>query len=88
MVDQLQCPIAGPVAGGGCWLITAEQLNQGGRQLFGGPARALTFQGVPIAIADAQLLMQGHGRLQGPIGPLQPVFQGALAGAITHNGAW
>jgi hypothetical protein len=88
MVDQFQCPGAGPVAGGGCRLVATQQLNQSGRQLFGGPAGALAFQGVPIAIADAQLLMQVHGGLQGPVGPMQPVFQGALAGAITHNGAF
>jgi hypothetical protein len=69
MVQQLQGPLTGIGAGWGSRLITAQQLNERCSELFGCPPGPLTFQSVPVAVADAQLAMQGHGGRQGLVGP-------------------
>jgi hypothetical protein len=49
--------------------VAAEQQRQGSGQLFRTPARPLPLEGVPVAVADAELPLQGHRQLQGPGGP-------------------
>jgi hypothetical protein len=54
------------------WIVSAEQLHQGGRQLLGGPAGPLALEGMPITIADRQLplelLRQGSCGLRPGVG--------------------
>lgn len=85
MVQQLQGPLAGSGAGGGSRLITAQQLHQRCSQLFGGTSGALTFQGVPVAVADAQLPVQGNGGRQGLVGPPQALILWLAWGVLAHE---
>ena len=86
MVQQLEGAQAGVGAGGSRGLITAQQLNERRCELLGGPPGPLPFQGVPVAVADAQLPVQGHGCRQGLVGPPRPLLLGFPWGMLTHNG--
>lgn len=61
-------PLGG--AGGGVGGIAlVQQLHEGGRQLLGGPALGLTLEGMPLAVADDQLLVQGFSRRAAALRP-------------------
>jgi hypothetical protein len=64
--DGLQ---AGGTGLGGAGIIPAQQEHQGSGQLLRSPSGPLSLEGVPIAIADGQLTLEGHGLIQGSLRP-------------------
>lgn len=57
-----------------------EQVHQSRRQLLGRPSLRLTLERVPVAFADAQVLVQGPGRLLGAGGPVPLAGRGTAGG--------
>ena len=51
-------------------IVAAQELYKRGGELLGGPARALTFKGVPIAIANRQGTLQLLGQILALVRPL------------------
>lgn len=70
LFHQLDGIAAGVATERSARLITGQQLHQGGSQQFSRPAGALGLERMPLAIADAQLLMQLLSQLQGPVRPV------------------
>lgn len=83
MVQQSHRPQPSIRGCGGSGIIGGEELNQGGGHLFGGPAGPLTLEGMPVAVADAQLTVQPLGQGQRAFRPGPP---GLLRGARRDRG--
>jgi len=60
MVEQRQGALAGRIGPGSARVVATEQLNQRRGHLLGGPTGPLAFEGVPVAITDAQLAVQSN----------------------------
>ncbi len=76
MVEQSHRPQPAIRGRGDTGIIGGEELNQCGRHLFGGPAGPLTLQGMPVAVADAQLTVQPLGQRQRAFRPVPPGLLG------------
>ena len=50
-------------------VVATEQQHQCRSELFGAASGPLGLEGVPVAIADSQQALQGHGLLQGALRP-------------------
>jgi hypothetical protein len=64
--DRIEpCLGGGPLMGG----IAAEQHGQGCRQLLRAAAASLPFEGMPVAVADAELALQRLRQIRRPCRP-------------------
>lgn len=78
MVEQLEGPLPGLAAGRAGRIVAAEQLHKRCAELFGRPPWPLGLERMPVALTDAQPLMQGDRKVAGPFGPLVPGAVGLL----------
>jgi hypothetical protein len=60
MVEQRQGALSGVIGPGFTRVVATQQLNQGSGQLLGGSTGTLAFQGMPVAVTDAQLAVQSY----------------------------
>lgn len=72
MVDQGDGPLACLGGLGRCGAVAAEQLHQSRGKLFSGAPGSLALEGMPIAVVEAQQLMQPDGTVVCPWRPLRP----------------
>lgn len=91
MVDQGDGPLACLGGLGRRGAVAAEQLHQSRGKLFSSAPGSLALEGMPIAVVEAQQLMQPDGTVVCPWRPLRPsdslidtvvLAQGMLMGRV------